>query len=392
MNDNEMNDKEYWEKQERQTKELRESLPENFKAYTAKQIADYLNSLSPEDKDVWVDRIGNDPILQRVIYYVFSPLEEAVGRFRMILRQIENQLQVSTSFFSDMEYIYFALEQPEISDNKTLRSFLTKMADEWLRILQADVIKLEGSKEDIGKLRGNAFIRDKNGKLIIDSLRSRFEISRNQIDVHVLDERTGGDDTSHFFAVDDLLVRQLQEYNETPLRWEVFDDPMKVYIYDRSGNLLKPPKGYRNPFFFSLSKRYDELIQSKQREWYNRLEEDDVTDAFEQSVLTTRSGNPQYIKQRFKWKLLEISKKKERLVSYDETLTGLGTEEKNAEESLLTKEKESEKFAILSLIRKDPRLSAILSQKSRRSAADQKYLSRKRDELTKKVQQSKKEK
>ena len=392
MNGNDINDNEYWEQQERQTKELRESLPEDFKAYTAKQIIDYLNSLSSENQAEWLDCIGHNPFLQRVIYYVFSPPEETIGRFRMILTRIENQLQISTRFFADMEYIHFALEQPEIRNNRVLRSFLAKMADELLRILQADVLKLEGSKENIGKLRRNAIARDKNGKLIIDSLRSRIEISRNRIDVYVLDERATGDDTSHFFAVDDLLVRQLQEYDETPLRWEVFDDPMKAYIYDRSGNLIKPPQGYKNPFFFSLRKRYDELIQSKQREWSSRLEEDDVTDAFERSVLTTLSGNPQYIKQRFGWKLLDISKRKERLVGYDETITRPDTEEKNAEELLLMKESELEKSEILALIKQDHRLSEILRTTSRRSETDQKYFSRKRDELIKKVQQSKNKK
>ena len=100
-----VNDNEYLEWEETQTREMVKSLPPHFKEFTLQQVRDYLQLLSPEDKVAWAHFIGKDPILRRVIYYVFSPAEETKGRFEMILTMSEN------NFVRDMEYVYFAIEQ-----------------------------------------------------------------------------------------------------------------------------------------------------------------------------------------------------------------------------------------------------------------------------------------
>jgi len=383
VNGNDIDDNKYWAQQEQQTCELVKSLPPLFKKSVLQNVRAYLESLSPEDKSAWGNFIGKNPILRRVIYYVFSAVEDTTNRFQMVLNM------GGEKFIRDIEYIYFSLEQPEIQENDTLCLFLKQMKESWLRIMIADTFKIEGSKEDIIELRSKAIVREE-GKLILNLPGSRMEITRDRQNVYVYEDRS---DTAHFFTVDDLLVRQFQEYNETTLRWEVLNDPLQVYVYDRSGNLLKPPPGYHNPFFFSLRKRYDKLIKWEQKKWYSSLEKDEIEDAFEQFVLTTESGNPRYIKRGMVWKLMDISKRnkrKVRLVVYDETMTDPETETKNAEELLMIKERALEKSEILALIRQDPRLSAILNQQSRRSEADQKYFIRKRYELIKKVRKPKK--
>ena len=64
-----------------------------------------------------------------------------MGRFEMVLKMGE------ANFIRDMEYIYFALEQPEIRENIALHSFLKEMTDDWLRILTADTFRLNAAKK-----------------------------------------------------------------------------------------------------------------------------------------------------------------------------------------------------------------------------------------------------
>jgi hypothetical protein len=98
-----VNDNEYWEWEESQTRELVKVLPSAFKESALQQVRVYLESLSPEDKTAWGNVIGKNPILRRVIYYVFSQPNDNMGRFEMVLKMGE------ANFIRDMEYIYFAL-------------------------------------------------------------------------------------------------------------------------------------------------------------------------------------------------------------------------------------------------------------------------------------------
>ena len=147
MNGNKSDDNEYWAQQERQTRELRESLPEDLKAHTAKQITDYLNSLSPENKNIWVDRIGNDPILQRIIYYVSSPPEEIDLRFQMITK---NDIDIEFN----IKYACFVQTLPE-NRNEVLRIYLRKLSETFLRVFTADCQKKVGLTGTIAELRDN---------------------------------------------------------------------------------------------------------------------------------------------------------------------------------------------------------------------------------------------
>ena len=173
MNGNDKDDNEYWEKQERQTRELRESLPEDFKAYTAKKVLDYLDSLSPEDKNIWVDRIGNDPILQRVIYYVDSPPEEIDIRQRMLSKG-----DIDVEF--DIKYVCFVQGQPEINRQEFLNTYLRKLSEIFTRVLTADIQKKTGNNDSIEVLRENCLKIEKTDggrKTILDhSPFTRYEL------------------------------------------------------------------------------------------------------------------------------------------------------------------------------------------------------------------------
>lgn len=434
MNGNEINDNEYWEQEEKQTVALVKSLPSNYKELTLQQVRAFLVTLSPESKAVWGNVIGKNPILRRVIYYVFSPAESTKIRFQIILTM------GGDNFVRDMEYIYFALEQPEIRDNVTLGSFLMRMKEDWLRILIADTMKLEGSEQDIIELRTNAIVRE-GGKLIINLPDSQMEITRNKINVYLLKDRS---DTAQFFTIDDILIRQIQEYQFSELRNETFTDCFKVFVYNLNGQLIPPPEGYINPFEFSLLERYQGMIikEGKRHSDFvfgDTIESEgipgeknkELESIFYEAVMSTKSGKPSYIKQVFKGKVndvydqrsMELEEKETKEIdgkiirtfkrkrrpfqerensiddmmsehtkdaeNDDRTPTLLSKMQPTAElpktpfDIITTKEEEKKKKNILKCMRQDDRLTKILKLETPLSKKDQKYVERKRDALKK---------
>lgn len=414
-----MNDNEYWEQEEALTKELVKSLPSSFKESALEQIRAYLELLSPEDKTAWGNYIGGDPILRRMIYYVFSTEKDTEGRFEMILTI------GGGNFIRDMEYVYFALEQPEIRKNDALRLFLSQMKDNWLRILIADTIRLEGSKVDIKDLRSKAVVKE-GSKVIFHLSRCRMEITRSRIDVYVLDSRTTRKELAHFFTIDDILIRQIQEYQFSELRNETFTDNFKVYVYNRSGTLITPPEGYRNPFEFSLLERYLPMIRKEGTRHSDFVFGDTITSEgipgeknkelesiFYETVSTIKSGHPSYIKKAFKGKVNDIYDQRSSVIDGErkpiqeredsiEDMLSEGSEDheghishplskitptenlpKNPLDLIIECEESREKEDILERIRNDERLVAILDLKAPRSKKDQKYVERKTSELKK---------
>ncbi|MEE9913197.1 MAG: hypothetical protein K4571_15905 [Deltaproteobacteria bacterium] len=434
MNGNEIDDKEYWKQQEQQTQELIKFLPSKFKEYAAQQIKDYLKTLSPEDKVVWSNVIGKNPILRRVIYYVFSPPEETIIRFAMTYVRQGNEFEIRESFITDMEHIYSVLEQPDIRDYGNLQSFLKTMIDDLLRTLAADTFKLKGHGEDISELRSKVIVREA-GKLTLSLPGSRMVITRNRMNVHVYEDNP---DMASFFKVDDILIRQIQEYQMSELRNETFTDNFMVYVYNGDGELIDPPKGYNNPFKFSLLERYQGMIRKEGKlhnnfvlggtiasngiggEKYKELES-----IFFEAVVETKSGHPSYIKKVFKGKvndiydqrsmvlkelvteeidgkLISTSKAKRRpFQEREDSIEDMLSENLEADDGtpallsevlqetpidiLVAEERETLRKFILELIQKDERLVRILSLKTPRSKKDQKYVERKSTEFKKEL-------
>ena len=264
MNGNDKDDNEYWEKQERQTRELRESLPEDFKAYTAKKVLDYLDSLSPEDKNIWVDRIGNDPILQRVIYYVDSPPEEIDIRQRMLSKG-----DIDVEF--DIKYVCFVQGQPEINRQEFLNTYLRKLSEKFTRVLTADIQKKTGNNDSIEVLRENCLKIEKTDggrKTILDhSPFTRYELLKTPkkkiMTICALDDS----DIGSRFNVDPFLIGWMQAFDQPDVRDEAYSDKLKMEIVDQHGVLIDPPKGFTNPFFFSLRERYEPLLKKEYHRW-----------------------------------------------------------------------------------------------------------------------------
>ena len=312
------------------------------------------------------------------------------------------------------------------------------MNDNWLRILTADTLRLEGSKEDILELRSKAIVRE-DGKVTLNLSGSRMEITRNRINVYVLEDRP---DTANFFTVDDILIRQIQEYQLSELRNETFTDNFRVYVYNCNGKLIDPPKGYRNPFEFSLLERYQGIIRKEglrhsdivfggtiKSEGIPGEKNKELESIFFETVSSVNSGKPKYIKKAFKGKVNDVYDQRSMELEEEETeeIDGklirtykrklrpfqeredsiddmMSENSKDAEtgdrtpaflskiqptielpgtpvDVIIAKEKENLKKLILDRLRQNDRLVKILSLKSPLSKTDQKYVERKRTKL-----------
>lgn len=253
-----MNDNEYWKWEEAQTRGLVKSLPSNFKQFTLQQVRDYLQLLSSEDKVAWAHFIGKNPILRRVIYYVFSPAEEIGLRLKMLAK---NDIDVDF----DMKYICFVQTLPEINQHESLRIYLRNLSEKFLRVMTVDIQKKTGVVGSFEELRQNCLRIEKTDhgrKTIMDhSPWTKYELIKTPgkkiMTIYALDES----DMASRFNVDPFLIGWIQAFDNPDIRDEAYTDRLEIRIVDTCGNLVKPPKKYFNPFFFSLRERYAPLLK-----------------------------------------------------------------------------------------------------------------------------------
>ena len=273
-----MEDKEFWEEQIKTTEEFLTLCPQKIKSQVVSQVNQTLRSFYPDlklpqkDKNYFETLIISNPILQRVIFYTYTPPEEIKIRKNMILvweSGLEKPTLISQNFswgFNyDTGYIDFVLTYPEWKEVPLLKSFLIRLRNSASRVMNADVRKLAGAQGSIEELRENAcreVVENGVTKLIVDQspwYRIEQYIQRNEIHYYVLvDDPKAIEDI--FETPDESLILLMQwAEDEKSLQESAYSGKTKVFVHNKAGQLVKR-KG--NPFPFALGPKYKPLREN----------------------------------------------------------------------------------------------------------------------------------
>jgi hypothetical protein len=268
-----MDDIEYWNNEFETTKNFLGLCSPEVDHHVRTQLSIYLNnhpSFSPtiEKQRLWDQFIMSNPILQRVIYYTYSPAEAIEIRNNMLRAP-------NIDLAKDGWYIDFALNDPDFPDDALLRDFLDKMKFDMDRVTAADNWKREGAKESIEELRPRVFYgetrEDDDGckitKVVIDQAHAYKDeiIAKRHPDGTITEEYhtymlgTDKPDTSRF--VDETLIRWMQsfEYVED-LRESAYSGDDYVYVHNSAGKVIE-----KIPF--GLEPKYRPLREKIHREY-----------------------------------------------------------------------------------------------------------------------------
>jgi ribosomal protein L37AE/L43A len=218
--------------------------------YVTTQVGLYIKAhptspLTKERQDRWDRFIASDPILQRVIYYTYSPADA------IELRYDEMRSATDINLANDGCYIDFALNDSGFPNDALLRDFLEKMKFDMDRVSAADNWKREGAKESIEELRRTCFYgktwEDGDGckitKVIIDQsfsdgYRDELIAKRHpdgtiteEYHTHILSKDEP--DTSRF--IDETLIRWMKLFED--------DEDLRESAYSR---VVCPSCDYKN--------------------------------------------------------------------------------------------------------------------------------------------------
>jgi hypothetical protein len=315
-----MNDTEYWNNEFEKTKRFLELCSPEVHDYVTRQVGLYIKAhpTSPptkERQDRWDRFIASNPILQRVIYYTYSPAEAIDLRNNMLLA-------TDVDLGDDGWYIDFALRDPDFPNDALLRDFLEKMKFDMDRVTSADNWKREGAKESIEELRNRAarkeIYEDEKGYKITrvhyQSPTYRDEIiTKRHPDGTITEEyhthNLGPDepDTSGF--IDETLMRWMKLFEDVDdLRESAFYSDDHVYVHDSSGKVVnKIPLGMADKYkpLIKATPRLeadDDSIRDKMRlHW-------DLEQIFRKAIMSWdgKIPPPAYFKRALRWGFLNL--------------------------------------------------------------------------------------
>ncbi len=311
-----MNDQEYWELEFQRTQDFSDDCSPEYQKHAVLLVDLFLNNhpihhFSTKDKHYWDSLIGSNPILQRLIYYAYSPSEA-----------LEWRLSWAEHIMEYAEYIVFVLNYPEIQDSPLLLDFLIKLDDKLQRVFYADIRKQAGAKESIANLRESTLYSENienDGppatRHIVDMsplyrMECTIKEDAEELNIYILNTDPG---KNWFTIADAHLIRWMQKFREIPHEHEsAYDGKTRVYIYGRDGKLKKPPRGHRNPFDLALEPKYKPL-REKIHEKYN-FERDkidrrwDLEQIFKEAIMKWdgKIPAPAYFKNALEWGFLNL--------------------------------------------------------------------------------------
>ena len=312
-----MTDEEYWELEHTFTNNFLNLCPPESKKYAKELVNFFLNShpqfsFKENDLNLFNRLIGSHPVLKRIIYYTYSPVEKIDVRMRMLAGWngmdigMPSIFQQHIDFVQDCSYIYFVLSDCEIQKSPILKAFLEKMHDNASRVMAADIRKEAGAEGTIEELRLNSLRCEKTKdvktgieveKYIIDhSPFYRNEIviknspnNTSKIESHIyVMEKGSADDV--FENTDIYLIDWMQWFKDAPQLQEVaFSGEIEVFIFDKKGKKIVPTntKAHRNPFSFALEPKWRNLrkrIQGQyplERKMYRKYNNDSTKQEWE---------------------------------------------------------------------------------------------------------------
>jgi hypothetical protein len=239
-----------------------------------------IGDLDDKGREVWGRLVSTFPVLQRVIVYTYSPLE--AFDMRLDLLRLWAQADEDRGDFRDPQalndatFAWSISKHPEISKYPEIVEFLKQLRRDIYCVWQADLRKAAGHPDSLEELRENWKTVDKQGSrtvikidqspfykidhVIINEPEGR---SRIEIHYHFLEGPTAEDLERFFTGADAYLVEQIQMFGGDEEVKNIADSRnTKVYVYDRGGNLIKPPGQHTNPYPFVLRDKYAGLLKS----------------------------------------------------------------------------------------------------------------------------------
>ena len=160
-----MDDQEYWDIECKFTETFLELCSQRSRKHTQWTVQTYLNThphfeFTEKDRNAFNKFVGAHPVLKRLIYYTYSPIEETDMRLRMIEawrgdRSDSIPIQQYTSFEQDKNHIYIVMSEPEIQSCPLLKEFLLMLCDNSSRVMMSDIQKSTGTKCLAENLRYN---------------------------------------------------------------------------------------------------------------------------------------------------------------------------------------------------------------------------------------------
>jgi hypothetical protein len=347
-----MDDIEYWSNEFEKTKRFLELCSPEVHAHVREQLDLYLKnhpSFTPtvEKQKIWDRYIISNPILQRVIYYTYSPAGAIEIRNNMLLAP-------DIDLGDDGWYIDFALNDPDFPDDALLRDFLDKMKFDMDPVSAADNWKREGADESIEELRKRATLvevyEDEKGckitKVRYQSPTYRDEIIAKrhpngtiteEYHTHIL----GPDapNTSRF--IDETLARWMIRFEDVEdLRESAFKSNDHVYVHNRAGKVTnKIPFGlepkwrplrekYHKKYFFERKAYWEDDDRELEQPLHGRDRIDrhwDLEQIFRDIILNWDEERPvaAYFKYALMYGFLNLEKRfRERFITNKDSLIG----------------------------------------------------------------------
>jgi hypothetical protein len=283
-----MEDAEFWEKQFETTQGILGPCPPEIHKHVGEKIRPYATKFSPQERNLWERFVSSHPILQRLIYYTYSPPEAIEFRNEMLRIKTKIEIQpteatksrkkkrpktdnkkmlLETDILDEAWYIQGVLSEAELKEPSLVRDFLDTMNFDFDRVTAADNLKRRGREESIEELRNLAFrgtvYEDKHGcritKIVIDeSPAYRDEvIARRHPDgtlepeeyhtylgEEVPEVRRFPSSRRRYSAtsrwVDETLVRWMQFFEDVePLRESAYSSEDRVYVHDKTGRVIE---------------------------------------------------------------------------------------------------------------------------------------------------------
>jgi hypothetical protein len=346
-----MDDIEYWSNEFEKTKRFLELCSPEVHDYVTRQVGLYIKAhpsspLTKERQDLWDQFIASNPILQRVIYYTYSPVD-AIG-----LRYDEMRSATDINLANDGCYIDFALNDSYFPDDALLRDFIEKMKFDMDRVSAADNWKREGAKEPIEELRRTCFYsktwEDGDGckitKVIIDQsfsdgYRDELIAKRHpdgtiteEYHTHILSKDEP--DTSRF--IDETLARWMQLFeDDEELRESAFYSDDHVYVHNSAGEVVeKIPFGMANKYRPLIKATHRKHPLEREAYWLTKKGEPvrdqidrhwDLEQIFRDIILNWDEKKPiaAYFKYALKYGFLNLEKRfRERFITNKDNLIG----------------------------------------------------------------------